>query len=280
MRSGELAAKLLIAFALLSGPATSAAQQAQPNSPPGEPPDEDAIVVTGRVDPADLPVKSKGLTEFGLITRMISSDVELFMRCADTPRPQDLRDIVDRGPADLIAERALHDFIRRNQACYVGYPSPPPTSPYFGACNAQLHPNGKICRSIYDRGAIFERTVKRLGDPVELARRLRFDPATRARFAARERRRGQQSVSADRKYFDVVSCMLQISPGTAGRLLRAPPGSAQEAAARHVMIGYARTCFGRPVNVRAEPGQFRAYTAEVMYNWLAAASGRPSLVQG
>ena len=210
---------LVCAAALFLNPATSVAQQSQPQqqqpiqqkAAPPERPDE--ILVVGRLDAGNPPVKTEQTPVIGQAGRALSSEAERFSRCAKLPSRDDLHQIVDRGPADFVAEGALHDYIARNQGCYIGYPGPPtPPSPFFGDCNPHLDGDMMICRAVYDRGAIFERVLKNIGDPLVSAAQLKIDEPTLARFLLRQEGRGKQSVSADRRYFGVVACMVGINP--------------------------------------------------------------------
>jgi hypothetical protein len=203
-----------------------------------------------------------------------------FARCAHMPhRPGDLRDIVDRGPRDTIAEKALHKLIIHNTACFQDLLAflPPAPSPYYGVCNPRT--NG-LCRTTFDRGALYERVLRTYAADYRLTRYQTFDRAARARFLAREHARNHLRFKSDLDYFETVACMVQISPEYGQALLRAVPGSAGETRARQYLIGYGNPCVGGAKTVKADAAQFRAYTAEAVYAWIVAAQGAASLVPG
>ncbi|WP_260923548.1 hypothetical protein [Novosphingobium sp. 9] len=64
-------------------------------------------------------------------SRQIRAMSLFFVRCAEVPKsPAMFRSIVDNGPLDLEAQRALHEYIVRHQGCYQGVPDfsfPSPT---------------------------------------------------------------------------------------------------------------------------------------------------------
>lgn len=280
------ALKTTLAFAgcLLALTTASTAQHNQQSKSSKPAQSDKEILVLGVTNPGDLPVKTRTVPVVGPIGQALTTDAERFQRCATPPKPTELARIVDHGPSDTGAQHALHDWISQNQACYLNYPYPAPDTPYFGDCNPhqdELNSAGPatfVCRAVYDRGQLFERAIKNLGNPYQLADALSVDGLTFSRFVDRERRRNVGSAPADRRYFGLVSCMVALTPSATARLLQSKIGSLEEAEARQRLIGYAEACLGHPATVRADPGQFRAYAAEAFYNWLVAATDRDSLV--
>src|SRR5690606_33459019 len=129
----------------------------------------------------DLPVQTEQAPHLaGRVSSRIGSDAARFLRCTGLPKPRDLRAILDNPPRHGAAQHALHRFIAGNQGCYVDYPWPPPNAPAFGKCNPQGAPSIygmptgfsdiRICRSTYDRGALYERAVETYGGSIPLTR--------------------------------------------------------------------------------------------------------------
>lgn len=263
---------------LLAAPAFAQQQDAAPASPPPAAGGAE-IVVTGGLTIGELPTQTEGLSAAGNNNRALGAEAAFFVRCASLPqRAEDLRRIVDNGPRDTDAEKALHAFVVRHAGCYQGLAPllPLAPTPYYGRCDLQS--NG-LCRSTFNRGALFEQALRRYAPGYELSREQTFDPATRARFAGWADHRDRLSLSNDRDYFLTVACMVQVSPQYGQALLRAAPGSAAETEARQYLIGYGSPCVGGVRQVKADPSQFRVYTAEAVYAWIVAAQGAATLVR-
>jgi hypothetical protein len=278
VRAERLATAALVALA-----SVSAAAQQPALAPPQPPPGQGEIVVLGDIPVAELPTQAARPPGPASTSRTLGSEAAFFIACVGLPkRRANLRAIVDNGPENVFAQRALHDFIVRNRACYPGAPDPPPDSPALGDCNPQIVGGAAlhtICRTVFDRGAIFERTLRRYAPDYALSREQTFDPLARRRFGERQQARNHLAPALDRQYFDTVACFVQISPGYGQALLRAAPGSAAETRARQYLIGYGSPCVGGARTVKADASQFRAYTAEAVYAWIAAAKGASSLVR-
>ncbi|HYD23815.1 MAG TPA: hypothetical protein VEB68_03395 [Croceibacterium sp.] len=273
-----------LAALALASPGSARAQPA-PAAPPPDPLADGEILVLGPNRLDELPVQAQSVAPLGRVSRSLGSESARFVRCADLPEAEDLRAILDHGPGHHRAQRALHKFIVRNEACYGGYGWPTPESPYFGTCNPQIgrmvtvEVREEVCRSTYDRGALYERALADYGASLELTRAQTFDPAVRARFSALDQQRDNVRPRIDRDYFVTVACMVQIAPQVGRDLLAAEPGSTGETTARRLLIGNGGPCVGGAKRVTADPVQFRAYTAEAVYAWLTAAAGR-TLVPG
>ena len=258
--------------------------QTSPSTHPSISPDypKPEIVVTAPVNPDDLPVQADGTTEAQSVSRYLGSEADRFVRCAGMPDPHDLRLILDHSPGEALAMRALHKFVVRNSACYGSLADPIPQSPYLGVCNPYriaLFSPASICRTTFDRGALYERAVKLYGGTVALTRTQTFDPNIRARFLRLEQERDKLRARTDREYSSVVGCMVQLSPQFGRALLEAAPGSEEETLARRLLIGHGAECVGSAAKVTADPVQFRAYTAQAVYAWLVATSNRPTLIK-
>jgi hypothetical protein len=239
----------------------------------------DPIVVIAPLNPDDLPVQTQGVAVLGSLSRAMGSEADRFVRCAGLPEPRKLRVILDRGPGDPVSQQALHGFIVRNRACYGDIGSP--ASPELGVCNPQPFSapvERQTCRVTYDRGALYERAIKAYAPSMELTSAQTLDRATLARFLHRKQVRDKLRPHQDREYFRTVACMLQSAPQFGRALLRAEPGSEEETAARRQLIGHGGVCVGGAKEVKADPAQFRAYTAEAFHAWLVAAGNRTTLI--
>lgn len=241
----------------------------------------DSIFVIAPIGPDDLPIQTESMAELGSASRAIGSEAERFVRCAGLPEPRDLRLILDRGPGDTVAQTALHKFIAKNRPCYGDYGAW--ASPELGACNPQpasMPVERRTCRATYDRGMLFERAIKTYAPAMDLTSAQTFDRDVLARFLHRKEDRDKLRTNKDKQYFRVVACMLQMAPRYGRALLQAEPGSEEEALARRYLIGHGGVCTGGAKEVKADPSQFRAYTAEALYSWLVAAANRTTLVTG
>lgn len=238
---------------------------------------EEQIVVLGPV--ADLPTSPALQTEQRRLSRRLGASAAMFLRCSKLPDRSALSTILDGPPRAQRTQAAIHRFIGRNKSCYPDYPNLP--SPELGKCNAQFSratPEHQICRVTFDRGALFERTLLEIVGDLRLTRGNTFDPAVLRRFAERESARNLGRDMNDRRFFETVACMVQILPEQGVAMLLSAPASPRAEEARRLLIGYGAPCVGFAKDVRADPDQFRAYVAEAVYSWLAAARGTDSLV--
>ena len=240
------------------------------------------IVVEGTTVDGDPPIKTEDDGVFGTVSRQLASEADRFSRCADMPRPSLLRRIVDGHPETGETRKALDQHIMRNQGCYGGmFLMPPyPDPPYYGKCNPHPLPDGRsICRSHYDRGAIYEQVLRKYAADLTFDRAATFDPVVRAEFMSREEERNQfRRESAD--YFWFAACAVQLSPEYALQMLEEEPGSEREVRYQSLMISEALPCFeGRKVtDVTVDRSQFRAFVAEAAYSWAVAVMRVDSLL--
>jgi len=293
-------AALLAAWGLMAAPASAqdlpplsqllAAQQTQVQ-PPVQP--DGTIIVLG----GDLPTDVEVMSSFRSISRGLSANAQMFLRCAELPGGAALSTILDGSPQLRRTQSALHRFIQKNEGCYPGM-NRSMSVPELGRCNPVVAPAGLIagapslegmaeggdagvyllCRAVYDRGALYEQALLQRGGSLDLDWDDTFDPAVRGRFMRRENARNDGRLQIDRNYFDTVACMVQISPHHATALIEAQSGSNREADAVTQLVGHGSPCVGYAKNVRFDQAQFRAYVAEALYSWLAAKRGVGSLV--
>jgi len=270
---------------------------AQEPAPPAAPParDDNTIVVLG--NPADMPVVAEQVITFGMVSRRLGAESERFSRCAPMPDRAVLSTILDGRPTLQRTQMALHRYLATNRGCYSGQSELLP-APQLGVCNPEatgfvseggVHGRGwgqpssalaatSICRVTYDRGALFERALREVVGDLRLTRDDTFDADVRARFAERETARNLARGAIDRNYFNTVACMVQIVPEAGVGMVLAPAGSDRAEQAREALIANGGPCVGYAREVRADPGQFRAYVAEAVYSWIAATRDRPSLI--
>ncbi len=236
---------------------------------------------SGPVAPPEITVQGNSPLQ-SMVTpqdsRILASQAASFVRCAKLPdNAQMLSDILDHSPRELVAQRALHEFILSHAGCYQDMSMSPasPQSPQLGECNNIVT---GLCRVTYDRGALYETALDKFAPDYQLGQLQTFDPAIRARFIARQKERNRIRLSVDRDYFMVVACMVQLRPREALDMLQAKQGSPEERTMRSEMIGRRSPCVGGARNVNFDPGQFRAYTAEAVYEWISAARNTNTLV--
>lgn len=302
-------AAMLALLALAAAPA--AAQDTPPPSgqlgamqgqaqPPVQP--DGSIIVLGGGLPTDVAV----LGSFRSLSRGLSANSQMFLRCAELPDGRTLSAILDGSPQLRRTQTALHRYIQKNEGCYPGM-NRSMSVPELGRCNPVVAPTAllsgrpggsgssgatgsgppttqdlagtpQVCRAVYDRGALYEQAVLQQGGVLDLSWEDTFDPAVRARFMQRENARNDGRFQIDRDYFDTVACMVQISPHQGIALIEAQSGSDREADAVAQLVGHGSPCVGYAKDVRFDQGQFRAYVAEAVYSWLAAKRGVGSLV--
>jgi hypothetical protein len=273
-----------------------AEQQAAEVPPPtrSQPPvqTDGSIIVLGE----ELPTDVKILGAFRSLSRGLSADSQMFLRCADLPPPAVLSAILDEPPHRRQTQRALHRYIQQNEGCYPRL-NRSMSVPELGRCNpvvartplvfgvatvADAVSDGArlptICRVTYDRGALYEQALLQQGGDLDLSREDTFNPLLRQRFMQREEVRNDGRAQLDRDYFDTVACMVQISPEQGVAVITSAGGSAQEEEAVVQLVGHGGPCIGYAKDVRFDRGQFRAYVAEALYSWIAAKRGVDSLV--
>jgi hypothetical protein len=261
----------LVLTVLASAPLIAQAQAADPG-----------IVVEAQRNADELPVQTRETGRRGTKSVELAAESREFVRCARLPSKPVLRRIVDGEIGKWDSLRALDRYIRLNRGCYVGMAPPPFDFRDMGSCNPQQGSNEfdpQVCREVFDRGAIYEATLEAHSGDAPLTRAQTMDPATLARFTARERPRNALRLKAGRVYFSVVACMVQLSPHEGLRLLAAAPGSDEETSARRFLVGNAQACLGSVTDVQANPAEFRAFTAEAVYAWRVAAAGAKTLVR-
>ena len=249
----------------------------------GETPADD-IVVTGvplrEGEETPVTLQDDGLS--AVVSRQIASEVDRFARCADLPRPDLLRRIVDGKPESGEAQRALHEHILRNSGCYGTIFPPIPDTPYYGKCNPVMVNDirgNNICRADYDRGEIYEQVLRKYAPDLVINRSITFNPEIRADFMAREERRNQDRVLSN-DLFWFASCAVQIRPEYALAMMKEEAGSGREARLQELMIKDGLPCFagGKVEEVTVDSRQFRAFVAEALYSWAVAVKNVDSLI--
>ena len=244
----------------------------------------DDIVVTGvplrEGEETPVTLQDDGLS--GAVSRQIASEVDRFARCADLPKPDLLRRIVDGKPETGETQKALHEHILRNSGCYGTIFPPIPASPYYGECNPIVVNDFRktsICRADYDRGEIYEQVLRKYAPDLVINRSITFNPEIRADFLAREERRNRDRTESD-DLFWFASCAVQIRPEYALAMLREESGSAREARLQQLMIKDSLPCFegGKVEEVTVDSRQFRAFVAEALYSWAVAVRSVDSLI--
>lgn len=280
-----IAMALAVPVAAQDGAAQDGA--AEPNGAEAEAQVDNTIVVKGLHlrDDEDLPVKGRPLDAFSQKSRLIASDSDRFTRCAGLPEGKLLRRIVDGKPMTGETQKALHRYIVKNSACSLAVPAllPQPSSPYYGVCNPQVvgWVVGNTCRVPYDRGAIYEETLREYAPDLRLTRSNTFARSTIEAFRTREEARNQSRQGPDARFFWIASCMTQIRPEYATAMLQSEQGSQEEARYMAMMLSDGRQCIGDQVEeITVVPGQFRAYVAEAVYSWAVATRRQDTLLPG
>ena len=272
--------RLLALLPVAALPWPTSAQQAERREASQQAPgrsDGGPIVVLGERE--ELPTTPALQAEQRSVSRQLGAKAAMFLRCADLPGRLSLSAMLDGPPEALRTQAAIHRFIASRRACYPDYPDRP--APELGECNPQFvpaTPEYQVCRVTYDRGALFERALLEVVGDLRLTREDTFNPAVLQRFAERERARSLGRDANGQRYFETVACMVQIVPEQGVAMLLSTPGSDRAEEARRLLIGHGAPCVGYAKEVRADPDQFRAYVAEAVYSWLAAARGVDSLI--
>ena len=250
----------------------------------GDLPEGGDIVVTGVPlrDGEETPVTLQDDGLSGAVSRQIASEVDRFARCADLPKPDLLRRIVDGKPETGETQKALHEHVLRNSGCYGTIFPPIPDSPYYGKCNPVMVNDVRetsICRADYDRGEIYEQVLRKYAPDLVINRSITFNPEIRADFLAREERRNSDRMESD-DLFWFASCAVQIRPEYALEILKEESGSAREARLQQLMIKDSLPCFegGNVQEVTVDSRQFRAFVAEAVYSWAVAVRSVDSLI--
>lgn len=207
------------------------------------------------------------------------SEARRFVRCMHEINPKLLRQTIDRGVNDVTARWSLDRLIRQGAACHGSmFPEPQPASPYYGDCNPIAQT--RLCRSVFDRGALFEYALTKFAADLQLTRDDLWQAEVRRRFLKRELPKVRMRDPDDQRYFDVVSCVVQLRPQESLALVRLPEGSPKQGRLEALLIASTPNCFSNAKNVTVDPNQFRLYIAEAVYNWAVAVRGVDSLVPG
>lgn len=240
----------------------------------------DEIVVTGDAVPVEeLPVQTKEDSSISIGTRQIGSDSARFSRCARMPRSEMLEAILDGKPNGSRSEGALHDYVIRNLACLKHVPRPLPERAYYGVCNPEISSDlFSPCRTIFDRGYLFEKVSKEYGSEVWLTAASLSQAGVLDRFLSREDERNATRRKSETQFYFAVACMVRINPAYAVRLLDFEAGSEGETEMRQRLIGNGQRCVGGAENITVDSDQFRSFTAEAVYGWTVAISGQDTLV--
>ncbi|RYD88014.1 MAG: hypothetical protein EOP61_34415 [Sphingomonadales bacterium] len=298
LRSLFLTALLGCAFATPAARAQDGRQQPAQGAPAATPQDG-GIIVSGRLGEKSKLSPLPG--SVNKVSRDVATDAHQFVRCLDGIPANLRRPIVEGHVRDPDTQEALDKLILTNTACYprLFRPMLHMTSGYYGACNpaqagirsgqtnaeasahelaASIQVDMSICRSTYDRGAIIEDTFLTQAPHFMLMRADTLDREVVDRFRARETQRGKHRSPMDRRYYDTVSCMVQLEPEASVRLIRAAPGSERETQLRMQILERTGLCTGNAKNVRVDPPQFRTYIADAVYHWALAAKNVETLI--
>ena len=239
------------------------------------------IVVTGEEEPVEaLPIQTEESATVSIGTRQVGSEAGRFARCVPQQPPQRLRAILDERPNGPVSEGALHDYVVRNRGCY-GTMSYQPRA-YYGQCNPQIvseAPPVFACRSLFDRGLLFEQAVMKQARSIDFSKETMAVPGVTQRFLAREDERNATRAQPQKTFFFAVSCMIRINPEYALLLLESEPNSDAETEMRARLIGNGSACLGGITDVQVDSNQFRVFTAEAVYGWMAAIAGKQTLVE-
>lgn len=297
--------RLLLAAALsalaLGSTVTAHAQDgpAQTEPGPAQPPSKNDIIVSGRLGEKSLQSPLPG--SVGKASRDAASDAHQFVRCLNGVSAKLQRSIVEGHVRDPRTQDALDQLIQTNTACYprMFRPQLHMTAGYYGACNplqagirsgqtnaeagqhslaAGIQVDMALCRAPYDRGALIEEAFHTYAPHFMLSRADTLNREVVDRFRAREAVRGEHRSPMDRRYYDTVSCMVQLEPESAVRLLRTAPGDTRETQLRMQILERTGYCTGNARNVRVDPPQFRGYIADAVYHWTIAARNLETLI--
>jgi len=244
--------------------------------------DEGQIVVESATpEVKDLPVQTKA-TPFIADNQESAvgiSDARRFLRCMQEVDPKLLQNIVDRASRDFKARWSLDRLVRQRSACHGSmYGEPQPAAPFYGDCNPIA--GTALCRSVFDRGVLFEYALTSFAPDLQLTRAELSREDVRRRFLKRGLPKVRLRYPEEQRYFDVVSCVVQLRPEESLELIRAQSGSAKENRLEALLIASAPACFGNAKSVTVDSNQFRLYIAQAVYDWAVAVKDVDSLVPG
>lgn len=131
--------------------------------------------------------------------------------------------------------------------------------------------------SIYDRGAFMIEAMKLYAPDLQLTTAQLSSTDVRERFWMREKPRNRFRLGADKRYFDVASCIVQHEPRLSVRLAMSE-GPAELPGLQAALVNRARECVGGAKKVVVDATQFRIYIADAVYRWAVAARGVDSLI--
>lgn len=266
---------------------------------------EHEIIVKGirLLDEEQAPIKAESFGLESSASRGHYLRAEMFARCADKPRLDLLRKVIDGPPNAASSRQALDSLIRTNVGCYADFPRPTLSPPELGTCHPEMTgnlqigpsitlPSGRagsstgpieaqgtvMCRALYTRGAVIEQVLRTYAPELRLTQEETQSVAAHDRFVASERNRNRFRLDRDKVYFAVTSCLVQATPELATMLLRSSPASDLSHRIQLTMYAAAPRCVNYAEKVEADPSQFRAYIAESVYRWIVAARGVDTLL--
>lgn len=290
-RSVNGAVGLILAFAV---PTTAFSREVgQPSPPPSaepEPVAKDIVVEGVRPSPVDELTDTRSPLSYSQAVRSRTEFdwASIFTRCMQFAPAKLMRAIIDGPPNRADTREAQARLIRTNFGCHLRYSTFPSESVApAGALRDQENMAAGVVQSfnvvplgesVYDRGALLERTIAMYAPGLKLTRAQTENPAVAARFDYVEVPRNRWRLPEDYEYFQVAVCMVRLQPELATRLVGSPAGSKLQNQLGRILISRARLCAGNAKRVRVDPTQFRIYIADALYRWAVAARGVRSLI--
>lgn len=267
-----------LVLSLAASIAPAAAQKAPDAKTSAAGQDTDIVVEGRRVNPKDLPVQTAtagNANDLAASTTSIA-DARRFVRCMHAD-PRLLHEAIDHALNDPNGQWTLNRLTLKQSACYGTDRGPASIAPSQARdCNEIAGTN--LCRNVFDRGVLFEYALATYAPDLQLHRTDLRKNKVRRQFLQRELPLNRVRSPDDRRYFDVVSCVVQLHPEMALTFVRLPESDGQEGQLRQLLIGLSPNCFGNAKKVMVDPNQFRVYVAEAVYSWAAAVRGVASLI--
>lgn len=228
---------------------------------------DEIIVQALKIPRGKLPVNVQWTTQNEIPSRIAYERADQFFTCAMRKVDQaKLREAVE-GPPNFASTRYAQGMvIVTNFGCY------PPRR--YGVSSDPIDYGGDLL----DRGILIERTLRAYLPNATLNVSQTLDPAVRERFLRTEMDHNRYRLGPTVAAFSIASCLVQVQPELATRLVHAEQGSPLVRGLEQAMIVNAPQCIEGRKKIVVEPTTSRLYIVEAFYRWLMAARNASTLI--